>query len=104
MTVEEFDAVTGINVRAPIFCAQAVARQMAAAPREGVIINMSSQMGHVGGPRHGVYCPTKHAIQSMTKPMDLAPHAIRVNAIAPNSIATPMMVPFLVDPPSGRVH
>lgn len=59
---------------------------------------MSSQMGHVGGPRHGVYCPTKHAIQSMTKPMDLAPHAICVNAIAPSSIATPMMVPFLVDP------
>ena len=55
VTVEDFDAVMGINVRGAYFCAQAVAREMVAAKRGGVIINTSSQMGHVGGPRrHGL--------------------------------------------------
>ena len=100
VTVEDFDAVMGINVRGAYFCAQAVAREMVAAKRGGVIINMSSQMGHVGGPRRTVYCASKHAIEGMTKAMamDLAPHAIRVNAIAPTFIATPMTVSFLDDP------
>ena len=100
VTVEDFDAVVGINLRGAYFCAQAVARQMVAAGRGGVIINMSSQMGHVGGPRRTVYCATKHAIEGLTKAMamDLAPHDIRVNAMAPTFIATPMTRPFLDDP------
>jgi len=100
VTVEDFDAVMGINVRGAYFCAQAVARQMVAAGQGGVIINMSSQMGHVGGPRRTVYCATKHAIEGMTKAMamDLAPHGIRVNALAPTFISTPMTRPFLDDP------
>ena len=100
VTVEDFDAVMGINVRGAYFCAQAVAREMVAAKRGGVIINMSSQMGHVGGPRRTVYCASKHAIEGMTKAMamDLAPHKIRVNAIGPTFISTPMTRPFLEDP------
>ena len=100
VTVEDFDAVMGINVRGAYFCAQAVAREMVAAKRGGVIVNMSSQMGHVGGPRRTVYCATKHAIEGMTKAMamDLAPHGIRVNAIGPTFISTPMTRPFLDDP------
>lgn len=103
VTVADFDAVMGINVRGAYFCAQAVARQMVAAGQGGVIINMSSQMGHVGGPRRTVYCATKHAIEGMTKAvaMDLAPHGIRVNALAPtfiSTISTPMTQPFLDDP------
>ena len=100
VTVEDFDAVMGINVRGAYFCAQAVAREMVAAEKGGVIINMSSQMGHVGGPRRTVYCATKHAIEGMTKAMamDLAPYDIRVNAIGPTFISTPMTVPFLEDP------
>ena len=100
VTAEDFDAVMGINVRGAYFCAQAVAREMVAARRGGVIINMSSQMGHVGGPRRTVYCASKHAIEGMTKAMamDLAPHDIRVNAIGPTFIATPMTLPFLDDP------
>ena len=100
VTVDDFDAVMGINVRGAYFCAQAVARQMVAAKRGGVILNMSSQMGHVGGPRRTVYCASKHAIEGMTKAMamDLAPHGIRVNAIAPTFISTPMTRPFLDNP------
>ena len=100
VTVEDFDAVMGINVRGAYFCAQAVAREMVVAKRGGVIINMSSQMGHVGGPRRTVYCASKHAIEGMTKAMamDLAPYDIRVNAIGPTFISTPMTRPFLEDP------
>ena len=100
VTVKDFDAVMGINVRGAYFCAQAVAREMVVAKRGGVIINMSSQMGHVGGPRRTVYCATKHAIEGMTKAMamDLAQHNIRVNAVSPTFIATPMTLPFLEDP------
>ena len=99
VTVEDFDAVMSINVRGAYFCAQAVAREMVAAKRGGVIINMSSQMGHVGGAKRTVYCATKHAIEGMTKAMamDLAPYNIRVNAIGPTFISTPMTVPFLED-------
>jgi NAD(P)-dependent dehydrogenase (short-subunit alcohol dehydrogenase family) len=57
---------------------------------------MSSQMGHVGGPRRTVYCATKHAMEGFTKAMaiELAPHNIRVNTIAPTFIETPMTRPF----------
>lgn len=97
VTVEDFDAVMGINVRGAYFCAQAVAREMVAAGTKGSIIHTSSQMGHVGGPRRTVYCASKHAVEGMTKAMamDLAPHGIRVNAIAPTFIETPMTRPFL---------
>jgi NAD(P)-dependent dehydrogenase (short-subunit alcohol dehydrogenase family) len=94
--VEDFDFVFGLNVRAAYFVAQAVARNLVAAKKPGAIINMSSQMGHVGGPTRTVYCATKHAMEGFTKAMaiDLAPHKIRVNTIAPTFIETPMTRPF----------
>jgi NAD(P)-dependent dehydrogenase (short-subunit alcohol dehydrogenase family) len=63
----------------------AQAAAMVAAGRGGAIVNVSSQMGHVGGPRRAVYCMTKHAMEALTKAMalDLAPHGVRVNAAAP---------------------
>ena len=53
-------------------------------------------MGHVGGPRRTVYCATKHAMEGFTKAMaiELAPHRIRVNTLAPTFIETPMTKPF----------
>ncbi|HTQ82764.1 MAG TPA: SDR family NAD(P)-dependent oxidoreductase, partial [Pseudolabrys sp.] len=78
--VEDFDFVFSLNVRAAYFAAQAVAKALVAAKRPGSIINMSSQMGHVGGPTRTVYCATKHAMEGFTKAMaiELAPHKIRV--------------------------
>ena len=66
------------------------------AKKPGSIINMSSQMGHVGGPTRTVYCATKHAMEGFTKAMaiELAPHKIRVNTLAPTFIETPMTRPF----------
>src|SRR5512133_1818694 len=67
--VEDFDFVMSLNVRAAYFVAQAVARKLIEAKRGGSIINMSSQMGHVGGPTRTVYCATKHAMEGFTKAM-----------------------------------
>ena len=98
--VEDFDAVFALNVRAAYFAAQAVARRLVAAGLPGSIINMSSQMGHVGGVGRSVYCATKHALEGMTKAMaaELGPHGIRVNTICPTFVETPMTRPFLADP------
>jgi NAD(P)-dependent dehydrogenase (short-subunit alcohol dehydrogenase family) len=94
--VEDFDLVTGLNVRAAFFVAQAVARRMVEAGRAGSIINISSQMRHVGSARRSVYCASKHAVEGFTKSMaiELAPHKIRVNTLAATFIETPMTKPF----------
>jgi NAD(P)-dependent dehydrogenase (short-subunit alcohol dehydrogenase family) len=94
--VEDFDFVFELNVRAAYFVAQAVARRLIEAKKPGSIINMSSQMGHVGGATRTVYCATKHAMEGFTKAMaiELAPLKIRVNTLAPTFIETPMTRPF----------
>ncbi|MGH7118419.1 MAG: SDR family NAD(P)-dependent oxidoreductase [Acetobacteraceae bacterium] len=99
VTPAEFDAVAGLNLRAAFFVAQAVARGLVAAGQAGSIINMSSQMGLVGGPTRSVYCATKHALEGLTKVMaiELAPHRIRANTICPTFIETPMTRPFFAD-------
>ena len=65
----------------------------------GAIVNMSSQMGHVGGPNRTTYCSTKFAIEGFTKSLaiELGPNGIRVNSICPTFIKTPMTEPFLKD-------
>jgi len=90
------DQLLGLNVRAAFLCAQAAAKKMLEAPdrasRGGAIINMSSQMGHVGAVNRSVYCLTKHALEGLTKAMalELAPRGIRVVSVAPTFIETPM--------------
>jgi NAD(P)-dependent dehydrogenase (short-subunit alcohol dehydrogenase family) len=96
VTEDDYDAITGLNLRAAYFVAQAVARKMAVAGRGGSIIHISSQMGHVGGQNRTVYCLTKHGLEGLTKAMaiDLAPLGIRVNSIGPTFIETPLTRPF----------
>lgn len=87
------DRLIALNVRAAFLVAQAAAKKMLEGKtRGGAIINMSSQMGHVGAVNRTVYCMTKHALEGLTKAMalELAPHAIRVVSIAPTFIETPM--------------
>lgn len=97
--VEDFDAIMDLNLRAAFFAAQAVARRLIAAGRRGSIINMSSQMGHVGGANRTVYCASKFAMEGMTKAMavDLGPQGIRVNTICPTYIETPLTRPYFED-------
>jgi NAD(P)-dependent dehydrogenase (short-subunit alcohol dehydrogenase family) len=100
VTVEDYDAVMGLNVRAAFFAAQAVARRLVMAGKPGSIINISSQMGHVGGPNRTIYCASKWALEGLTKAMalDLAAEGIRVNTICPTFVETPLTRPFLDDP------
>lgn len=89
---EDFDSVSAVNVRAAYFLAQAVARGLVAAGRGGSIIQVSSQMGHVGGLDRAVYCATKHAVEGMTRAMAIewGPYGIRVNTLCPTFILTPL--------------
>jgi NAD(P)-dependent dehydrogenase (short-subunit alcohol dehydrogenase family) len=96
VTVADFDAIFALNVRAAFFMAQAVALRLIEAKLSGSIINVSSQMGHVGAARRTVYCASKHAMEGFTKAMaiELAPHNIRVNSLGPTFLETPMTRPF----------
>jgi NAD(P)-dependent dehydrogenase (short-subunit alcohol dehydrogenase family) len=91
---EHLDRLMNLNVRAAFLVAQAAAKKMLEGGRRGAsIINMSSQMGHVGALNRTVYCMTKHALEGLTKAMalELAPHGIRVVSIAPTFVETPMV-------------
>jgi NAD(P)-dependent dehydrogenase (short-subunit alcohol dehydrogenase family) len=93
---DHLDRLLELNVRSAFLIAQAAAKKMLEAPdrkaRGGAILNMSSQMGHVGAVNRSVYCLTKHGLEGLTKAMalELAPHGIRVLSIAPTFIDTPM--------------
>lgn len=99
---EHLDAMLNLNVKACFVTAQAAVEKMLANTGKdtGVIINVSSQMGHVGSPNRTVYCMTKHAIEGLTKAMavELADRGIRVNTLCPTFVDTPM-VRKIVDTP-----
>ena len=96
------DRLLDLNVRAAFIVAQAAASRMLASPNRyaRAIINMSSQMGHVGAVNRSVYCLTKHALEGLTKAMalELAPHGIRVVSIAPTFVETPLTKPMFEKP------
>jgi NAD(P)-dependent dehydrogenase (short-subunit alcohol dehydrogenase family) len=91
------DRLWALNVRAGLHLAQLCVRRMPA--QGGVVVFLSSQMGHVGAARRSVYCATKHAVEGLTKAMavELAPRGVRVVAVAPTFVETPMTAPFLAD-------
>jgi NAD(P)-dependent dehydrogenase (short-subunit alcohol dehydrogenase family) len=94
------DRLIALNVKATFVVAQAAARLIAGGGG-GVIVNMSSQMGHVGSERdRTVYVMTKHAVEGLTKAMavELAPRGVRVVSIAPTFITTPLTEPFFANP------
>lgn len=95
---EDLDAVLDLNLRAAFVTLQAGARRMMARGGGSVVL-LSSQMGHVGAAGRTVYCATKHALEGLTKAaaVELAPHEIRVNTLAPTFVETPMTAPFLAD-------
>jgi NAD(P)-dependent dehydrogenase (short-subunit alcohol dehydrogenase family) len=81
----DWDFVLDVNLKGTCFCAQAVAKRMVAAGRPGAIINLTSGAAYRGSPRGVHYCASKGGVVSLTRQMalELAPHRIRVNAIAP---------------------
>ncbi|MFK7731522.1 MAG: SDR family NAD(P)-dependent oxidoreductase [Pseudomonadales bacterium] len=95
--LESLDTMLNTNVRAVIRATQIVVRNMIATDSAGSIINISSQMGHVGSPGRTIYCATKHALEGFTKALavELAAQRIRVNSVAPTFIDTPLTAPML---------
>ena len=87
---KDFDAVTGLNIRGAYFLTQAAAKGLLQAGRGGSLINISSQMAHVGGIDRAVYAATKHAVEGFTKSMAIewGKAGIRVNTICPTFILT----------------
>ena len=89
---EDFDDVMNVNLRGAYFLTQAVAKGLIQNKKPGSLINISSQMGHVGGIDRAVYSASKHAVEGFTKAMAIewGPYNIRVNTICPTFIRTPL--------------
>ena len=92
LTLKEYDRVMNVNARGLMFTVSAVARQMIKDQRSGAIVNISSLAGRRGAPGSIVYSASKAAVISVTQTaaQELIPHGIRVNAIAPGAVLTPM--------------
>ncbi len=91
-SAEDFDEVMDVNLKGAYFLTQTVAKGLIKAKKPGSLINISSQMGHVGGVDRAVYAASKHAVEGFTKAMAIewGRHQIRVNTICPTFIRTPL--------------
>ncbi len=89
---DDFDRVSDLNFKGAYFLTTAVAKGLIAAGKPGSLINITSQMAHVGGVDRAVYCGTKHAVEGFTKAMAIewGAQGIRVNTICPTFIRTPL--------------
>ena len=96
--VATLDGMLDLNVRSVYLASQAALSVMKKSG--GAIVNMSSQMGHVGSPNRTIYCMTKHAVEGLTKAMavEVAPLGVRVNSVAPTFIETELTRPMLANP------
>jgi len=103
-TLEDFDAVLAVNVRAVFVIGQAVAQALVAARQPGTIINMSSINAVLAIPGQVPYVTSKGAVNQLTKTMalGLAEHGIRVNAIGPGTIATDILKGVMKDEAAKR--
>lgn len=98
--VDDFDAVMNVNLRGAFFLTRAVAAGLIKAGKPGSLINISSQMGHVGGDERAVYCASKHAVEGFTKAMAMewGAHGVRVNTVCPTFVMTELTKSTFANP------
>jgi NAD(P)-dependent dehydrogenase (short-subunit alcohol dehydrogenase family) len=96
----DWDALFDLNVRATFIACRTVGAALLRRGVPGSIVTMSSQMGAVGYPGRAAYCATKHAVDGLTRALavEWARHGVRVNAVAPTFVETPLTRPMLADP------
>jgi 2-deoxy-D-gluconate 3-dehydrogenase len=110
----EFDQISDVNFKGAFFMSTAVARRMIEAQIEGSIVNISSQVGVVGGPLRAIYAGAKGAVNQLTRSLaaEWAPRKITVNAVAPTFTRTPLLEAAVRNPafaknlekvPMGRI-
>jgi NAD(P)-dependent dehydrogenase (short-subunit alcohol dehydrogenase family) len=97
---EEWANVIGVNLSGSFHCLQAAARGMVARGEGGAIVNISSTAGLIGIGRRPAYVTSKTGLIGLTRAaaIDLAPHRIRVNAVCPGLVRTPLTAAFTEDP------
>jgi NAD(P)-dependent dehydrogenase (short-subunit alcohol dehydrogenase family) len=98
--IAQWDRLFAVNVRATFLACRAFGDRLLATERPGSIVTLSSQLGSVGYPGRVAYCATKHAVDGMTKALavEWARQRIRVNAVAPTFVLTPLTEAYLADP------
>ena len=98
--LSDFDRVLSTNLRGAYFLTQIVAKRLKDFQKPGSLINVSSQMGHVGGNERAVYCASKHGMEGFTKAMaiEFGPYSIRINTICPTFILTDLTFSTFQDP------
>ncbi len=98
--VEDWDLLFGINVRATFLACRAFGDALLTRGVKGSIVTISSQLGSVGYPGRVAYCATKHAVDGITRALGVewAKQGIRVNAVAPTFVETPLTKQWLDDP------
>ena len=99
LPLDEWRKVIDVNVTGVFVSAQSFAKHCISKGKPGVIINTASTLGVMGSTSRCAYSTSKHAVVGMTKSlaMDLAPYDIRVNAVGPGVIRTPLTEPYFQD-------
>ncbi len=105
-TVEDFDLLFETNVRGTWVVCTEGAKQMIREGHGGAICCVSSISAHVGAPYQTAYCGTKGAISMLAKALgcNLGEHGIRVNAVEPGWVLTPMSAPMMEDPAAVKYY
>jgi len=98
-TLEDWDRLFHLNVRATFIACRAVGDDLMRRAVPGSIVTLSSQMGAVGYPGRSAYCATKHAVEGLTRALavEWAREGVRVNAVAPTFVETRLTKPMLAD-------
>jgi NAD(P)-dependent dehydrogenase (short-subunit alcohol dehydrogenase family) len=104
LSLEEWQRVININVTGTFLCSQAFARAVIARGGKAAIVNLASTLGVVAAPNRAAYTASKHAVVGLTKQMamELGDKGIRVNAVGPGVIRTPMTDHYFDDPEFAR--